>query len=459
MTQSKRGPFIFLLTLLLLTVSQAAPYADKVVAQDGSGDYTTITAALNALPMYTYRRTVIYIKEGIYREKLRIEPHYVTLRGQSRDKTIIRYNQPRPAWQAHPDPIGPAMINIRGDDCVLESLTIENIQQDTGIHAFSVYGEATRTVIVNCNVLSQGGDTVSLWEYKNGMYYHANCRFQGAVDFVCPRGWCFIRDSSFQVTRKTAVLWHDGHFNKDQKFVLSNCTFTGDMPYELGRHHYEAQFYLLDCRFSETLLDKPIYLVTYDDPSRNNPYLWGDRTYYFNCHRNGGDFAWFADNLDLADGSPTPEQIRPAWTFGGHWDPESKAPPKITQTNVDEESVFLTFNEPVTVRGTVVLETTSGKKLTLVSRRFTDIPTLEFYTESPLTLRDLRQSFKLTQGQILASVATVQERLVGSVLPLPVHVSWRNCLNQPKEWYGSDKAIRIADNVLLYQRDTKGSCS
>ena len=46
MTQSKRGPFIYLLTLLLLTVSQAAPYADKVVAQDGSGDYTTITAAL-----------------------------------------------------------------------------------------------------------------------------------------------------------------------------------------------------------------------------------------------------------------------------------------------------------------------------------------------------------------------------------------------------------------------------
>jgi PelA/Pel-15E family pectate lyase len=43
----------------------------------------------------------------------------------------------------------------------------------------------------------------------------------------------------------------------------------------------------------------------------------------------------------------------------------------------------------------------------------------------------------------------------GSEKPL-APVSWSNCLNQLPEFYGSDDAVRIADNVLLYQRDTGG---
>ncbi len=35
-------------------------------------------------------------------------------------------------------------------------------------------------------------------------------------------------------------------------------------------------------------------------------------------------------------------------------------------------------------------------------------------------------------------------------------ISWKRCLSQRSEFYASDEAIRIADNVLLYQRDTGG---
>jgi len=34
--------------------------------------------------------------------------------------------------------------------------------------------------------------------------------------------------------------------------------------------------------------------------------------------------------------------------------------------------------------------------------------------------------------------------------------SWDACLTMPAEWYGTEEAIRIADNVLIYQRDTGG---
>src|ERR1035437_4529896 len=35
-------------------------------------------------------------------------------------------------------------------------------------------------------------------------------------------------------------------------------------------------------------------------------------------------------------------------------------------------------------------------------------------------------------------------------------VSWRNAMRQPAAWYGSTEAVRIADNLLLYQRDVGG---
>ncbi len=93
------------------------------VAKDGSGDFKTITEAINSLPMFNYERVVIYIKNGVYNEKIRITQDYVTLKGESEDSTIIEYNQLRTDWIAHKDAIGPAVINIHADDIILESLT------------------------------------------------------------------------------------------------------------------------------------------------------------------------------------------------------------------------------------------------------------------------------------------------------------------------------------------------
>ena len=35
-------------------------------------------------------------------------------------------------------------------------------------------------------------------------------------------------------------------------------------------------------------------------------------------------------------------------------------------------------------------------------------------------------------------------------------VSWKRCLSQKPQWYSSDEAVRIADNILLYQRNSGG---
>ena len=398
--------------MLLLSVTAGTALAKDshyiVVAKDGSGDFTTISQAIEALPMFNYERVVIFIKNGVYNEKLRITRDYVTLRGESRDSTIIEYSQLRTDWIAHKDHIGPAVVNIHADDIIIENLTIRNTQPQVGPHAFAVYDMGTRTIFLNCNLLGKGGDTVSPWNYKTGMYYFANCRFEGAVDCVCPRGWCFVRDSKFfELKKGSTAIWHAGGFDINQIFVIVNSSFDGVKGFELGRHHYEAQFYLLNCSFSRNMADTPIYRVTYKDSSKDRPFNWGERDYYYDCSRTGGDYQWFANNLSKAAGSPSPESITPAWTFDGNWNPEAKSGPKIVRYEIRGKHVLFFFKEPITVVGTPVLVSRDGKKITYASGAGSD--TLRFDSHGDISRRDLAGLSLSDGGKLLGTTATVHQ--------------------------------------------------
>src|SRR5215468_5021372 len=181
-----------------LTALAAASFRpDIVVAADGSGDFKTIQAAVESIPNTNRERKIVFIKNGVYREKVRVDASFVTLRGQSRKGTRIEFAQLNDDFTRKPDNLGRAVINLnRADDFVLENLTAENTAGVIGPHAFTIYGTGDRTVIVNCDVFSHGADTVSLWLSDRGRYYHANCNFRGSVDFVCPRGWCYLTNCS-----------------------------------------------------------------------------------------------------------------------------------------------------------------------------------------------------------------------------------------------------------------------
>lgn len=404
---------ILLILHAFMCLAAVPEYADIIVDKASNGDYRSITEAIAALPMYAYQRTIIFIRNGVYEEKLRIDQNYVTLRGESRDSTIIRYGQLREDWNKNKDFIGPAVVNIHGDDVVLDNLTIENSQPEIGPHAFAIYGDGTRTIITRCNVLSKGGDTVSLWNYKEGMYYHADCYFEGAVDFVCPRGWCFIRDSKFIEVKETAAIWHAGSYDPQQKLVIRNSYFDGVQGFELGRNHYEAQFYLLDSHFSERMADRPIYLVLREDPEQDNPNYYGEREYFYNCHKEGKEYDWLRNNLEAAPGNPNPAEITPAWTFSGAWNPEDASPLAVIDYSIQGKFVILTFNEIVTVRGQPAFRNRSGKWFRIVKQRFNDINKLTFSSEETIREDDLLGEISLQDGNIISSIASVHERSIG----------------------------------------------
>ncbi|XP_026444810.1 probable pectinesterase/pectinesterase inhibitor 40 [Papaver somniferum] len=68
---------------------------DLVVAQDGSGNYTTIAQAVEAAPESSNKRFIIYIKEGVYRENVQVARKKTMLMfvGDGIGKTIVISNR------------------------------------------------------------------------------------------------------------------------------------------------------------------------------------------------------------------------------------------------------------------------------------------------------------------------------------------------------------------------------
>lgn len=64
---------------------------DSTVAQDGSGDYKTITEALNAAPKMSSKTYFIHVKKGNYNENITIpnEKPNIALVGDGMDATVI----------------------------------------------------------------------------------------------------------------------------------------------------------------------------------------------------------------------------------------------------------------------------------------------------------------------------------------------------------------------------------
>jgi pectinesterase len=313
-----------------------------VVDARGKGSFKSIQAAINSLPDSAANDRIILIKNGIYNEKIFITKNHLVLRGESEKGVMITQDIARDIWrcQGNTDDWGVATLNLRGSDITLQNLSVINgygfhHRKDTTVNCqigsgpsssktVSITGhqmalrsfQTTRLRVLNCTFRALGGDTVSPWNSASGLFYFKDCTLEGGVDFYCPRGWAYAENCVFICHNKEAAIWHDGSGNINQKSVLVNCKFDGDQGFKLGRYHRESQFYLVNCTFGSNMADAPIYRA-----ASSTGVEWGERVYYYNCHRNGGDYAWFANNLNNAKGMPIAKDITALWALDRQWNP------------------------------------------------------------------------------------------------------------------------------------------
>lgn len=83
-----------LLILLFFGISSSAFSQNYIVSQSGNGDFKTIQEALNVVSIINKKPIIIYIKNGIYKEKLHLDStkSKVTLIGEDKFKTILTYD-------------------------------------------------------------------------------------------------------------------------------------------------------------------------------------------------------------------------------------------------------------------------------------------------------------------------------------------------------------------------------
>lgn len=289
----------------------------------------SIQTAIDKAPENPEKPFKILIRKGTYNQKVIIDRPNIVLVGEHRDSTVLvlaELSKKQKIKEYKGKPVGNGVIVLQegADDCVISGLTVYNnygtTVEATTAHQMAIFGRATRTIVINSNILADGNDALSLWAKDDGMYYHADLDIRcPGVDFLCPRGWCFATRCSFYGDGR-ALIWHDGRGDKSKKLVITDSKFDAKRPTILGRYHHDSQFFIANCKMSDQILDTNISYAYTDKVL--DPCPWGLRTYYYNCTREGGHSGWLKNNLHEAEGSPNYFNMTAQWTFNGRWDPE-----------------------------------------------------------------------------------------------------------------------------------------
>ena len=198
------------------------------VALDGSGEYTSIQAALDDTKSFPDQPITVYVKAGVYKEKVTIHqwnPH-VTLKGEGADKTIIQ-------WDDAFDRIGrgrnstfmTATLSIEAEDVRVEDLTIENTAGPVGqAIALSVTGD--RCQFHRCRIL---GDQDTLFaDGTHARQYFADCYIAGTTDFIFGGATVFFERCEIRSKSNSFITAASTPKGRKYGFVFQHCQLTAD---------------------------------------------------------------------------------------------------------------------------------------------------------------------------------------------------------------------------------------
>lgn len=212
-----------------------------IVAQDGTGNYTTVQAAINAAPTALTAPYVIFIKNGKYREKITIPSNkpFIQLVGESVANTILYYDDPATVLGTS----GSASITINAPDFSAMNITFANTYGD-GSQGVAVLVNADRAAFKNCRFMGNQ-DTLYVKGAANPRAYFRNCYVDGNVDFIFG-GSIAVFDSCI-IYPKTRVNATGSSYitaantpatGQSYGLVFRNCKIadnTGATSYYLGR--------------------------------------------------------------------------------------------------------------------------------------------------------------------------------------------------------------------------------
>lgn len=224
-----------------------------IVDCKGSGDFLTVQEAIDAIPDFRKNETKIYIKKGVYKEKLVLPASKtnVTFIGESTNETILTFDdfaQKHNRFGEEMGTTGSTSFFVFGDGFKAKNITFENSAGPIG-QAVAVRIDGDKVIFQNCRFLGNQ-DTLYLHGEKSRQYF-LDCYIEGTVDFIF--GWSTAFFENCEIYCKNAGYITAASTNIDAAygFVFKNCKLTGNAEkntFYLGRPWRDyAKTVWIDC--------------------------------------------------------------------------------------------------------------------------------------------------------------------------------------------------------------------
>lgn len=228
------------------------------VAKDGSGDYRTVGEAIASAKGGNNQKTTIYIKNGIYTERLEIKTPFITMIGEDRENTVICYDLYAQLPAVDGLKLGTFRtysVLIDTHDFTASNITFKNnagLGKDVG-QAIAVYVDGDRIIFDHCNLIASQ-DTLFTGPLPpkeiekngfigpkqfapriNGRHFYNGCYIRGDIDFIFGSATAFFENCeifSQNIHEEingyvTAASTPEG---QEYGYVFDSCRFTSDCP-------------------------------------------------------------------------------------------------------------------------------------------------------------------------------------------------------------------------------------
>jgi len=257
---------------------------NMVVAKDGSGNYTTVQAAFNAVPDNSSNRTVIYIKNGVYKELLTLasSKKNVTIIGESVAGVKLTYDnyatKINPATGLGYGTSGSASTFMFAEGFYAVNITFENSSGPVG-PALAINIGGDKAVFNNCRFLG-----------RQDAFYGARCRqylkdcyLEGSTDFIFGPSTAVFESCKLYSYGGSALTAASTEPYVQYGYVFLKCNITGASGVQtaLGRPwgNYAAVAFLYTAM---TSVIKPAGWDNWGDPNKELTARYGE-------YRNNGD--------------------------------------------------------------------------------------------------------------------------------------------------------------------------
>jgi pectinesterase len=221
---------IFIYLILFVNTSVFAQ-KQMIVAQDGSGQYQTVQAALDAVPPGNSKPITIFIKKGIYKEVITVDARksFIHLIGEDKEKTILTFHNHAGTKMENGDTLNTwtcASFFVYGNDFHAENLTFENNAGFTAGQAVALRVEGNRASFINCRMT--GNQDVLFLSGSGVKQYFRDCYIEGTTDFIFGAATAVFKNCHIHSKKNSHVTAASTNSIIPFGFVFFDCQLTAD---------------------------------------------------------------------------------------------------------------------------------------------------------------------------------------------------------------------------------------